>query len=209
MDPVEHCGKPIAVSAATWGRFWRGTSRTRHKFYFLPAGRPLSQPLQDGLISLLLDLHQGWPSPSWCQQLSAIFLIRRYNRFCHQFSLAPFPLNETLLCSFATFLAQEGLRLQTIKCYLSALCHAQISNGFPDPRIGLDHPKLECILRGIKRSQATSSSVPKRTPLPITPDILWVIHSHLPHSPDSTLFGQLAAWGFSAGLVHSPISGGI
>ena len=120
----------------------------------------------------------------------------RYNRFCHQFSLAPFPLNETLLCSFATFLAQEGLRLQTIKCYLSALRHAQIANGFPDPRIGLDHPRLECILRGIKRSQATSSLVPKRTRLPITPDILRLIHCHLPPPPDSHMIWAACCLGF-------------
>ncbi len=107
----------------------------------------------------------------------------RYNRFCHQFSLAPFPPNELMRHCSATFLAQKGLRLQTIKCYLSALRHAQIANGFPDPRIGLDHPRLECILRGIKRSQATSSSVPNCTRLPITPDILRLIHSYLPQTP--------------------------
>ena len=78
----------------------------------------------------------------------------RYLNFCSRFSLAPFPLSETLLCSFATFLAQEGLRYQSIKCYLSALRHAQIASGFPDPRIGSNHPRLEAILRGIKRSQA-------------------------------------------------------
>ena len=128
---------PIVVSAAAWGRFWRGKSvrcysdnmavvyainkrsvrcpmlmhllralffieahfslllRAEHIagvanfaadhlsrdkmhdfFISCPQADPSPSPLQDGLISLLLDLHQGWPSPSWCQQLSAIFLSR-------------------------------------------------------------------------------------------------------------------------------------
>lgn len=56
----------------------------------------------------------------------------RYVKLCSKFSLLPYPLSETLLCSFATFLAQNGLKFQSIKCYLSALRHAQIANGFPD-----------------------------------------------------------------------------
>ena len=118
----------------------------------------------------------------------------RYVEFCHCFSLVPYPLNETLLCSFVTFLDQEGLKHQSIKCYLSALRHAQIANGFPDPRIGLDHPRLEGILRGIKRSQAPSSS--SRTRLPITPEILRLIHSHLPSSPDSCMIWAACCLGF-------------
>lgn len=96
---------------------------------------------------------------------------------------------------FATFLVQEGLKLQTIKCYLSTLRHAQIANGFPDPRIGQDHPRLECILRGIKRSQASSSASP-RSWLPITPDILRLICSHLPASPDSCMIWAACCLGF-------------
>ena len=122
----------------------------------------------------------------------------RYEKFCHQFSLVPYPLSETLLCSFASFLAQDGLKVQSIKCYLSALRYAQIANGFPDPRIGSDHPRLECILRGIKRSQA-SANPPARSRLPITPDILSSIRLHLPHSPDSPMIWAaccLAFFGF-------------
>ena len=119
----------------------------------------------------------------------------RFIKFCHQFSLPPYPLNETLLCSFASFLAEEGLKLQTIKCYLSALRHAQIANGFPDPRIGVDHPRLECILRGIKRSQASAPSQ-SRTRLPITPEILRLIHGHLPPPPDSHMIWAACCLGF-------------
>ena len=108
-----------------------------------------------------------------------------YVEFCHRFSPVPYPLNETLLCSFITFLDQEGLKHQSIKCYLSALRHAQIANGFPDPRIGLDHPQLDYILRGIKRSQASAAS--SHIGLPITPEILRLIYSHLPSSQDSCM----------------------
>ena len=97
------------------------------------------------------------------------------------------------------YLAQEGLELQSIKCYLSALRHAQIANGFPDPQIGLDHSRLECILRGTKRSQASASS--SCTRLPIIPEILRLIHSHIPSSPDSCMIWAACCLGFF-GFLH-------
>ena len=43
----------------------------------------------------------------------------RFCRFCVAFNLGPFPLlSETTLCSLATFLANEGLKYRSIKCYL-------------------------------------------------------------------------------------------
>ena len=51
-----------------------------------------------------------------------------------------------------SYLANEGLAHQTIKSYLSAVCHLQISYGHPDPHIG-DMPRLEQVLKGIKSSQ--------------------------------------------------------
>ena len=52
------------------------------------------------------------------------------------------PLLDTL-CSFATFLAKGTLKYLTIKCYLSALRHAQIAHGFIDPGIVANFPRLE------------------------------------------------------------------
>ena len=119
----------------------------------------------------------------------------RFINFCSRYSITPFPLSETILCSFATFLAEEGLKLQTIKCYLSGLRFAQLANGFPDPQIGLNCPRLECIIRGIKRSQA-EANVASRTRLPITPDILAIIQKSLPFSSDGTMIWAACCLGF-------------
>ena len=57
---------------------------------------------------------------------------------------------------------------QTVKSYLSAVRHLQISQGLGDPNMG-SMPKLEYVVRGLKKEQAGQ---PKRNRLPITPAIL-------------------------------------
>ena len=54
---------------------------------------------------------------------------------------------------FATFLAGEGLKEQTIKTYIAALRYLQITMGLPDPRDASSLPRLQLVLMGIKRSQ--------------------------------------------------------
>ena len=81
------------------------------------------------------------------------------------------PVSEQHLCLFVSFVAKQGLKHQTIKCYLSAVRHLQISNGFKDPFTGEHMPKLDYVLRGIKKHQAEQSS-DERTRLPITPALL-------------------------------------
>ena len=65
------------------------------------------------------------------------------------YHVSPYPMKEDILCTYATYVADQGLRHQTIKCYLSAIRHQQISLGFPDPNIST-MPRLEQLLRGIK-----------------------------------------------------------
>ena len=48
----------------------------REFFVSCPQADPLPSPLPEGLLPLLLNLQQGWPSPSWCQQLSATLRSR-------------------------------------------------------------------------------------------------------------------------------------
>ena len=87
-----------------------------------------------------------------------------------QFSLTPLPLIEHQLCQFVSYLANDGLSHVSIKGYLAALRHLQISNGLPDPAISA-MPKLEGVVKGIKVTQArVTPNMHKR--LPITPDIL-------------------------------------
>ena len=78
------------------------------------------------------------------------------------------------------------MKYRSIKCYLSALRHAQIANGFLDPQFVQSYPRLEYLLRGIRRSQA-ESLVQSCTRLQITPEVLLSIHSHLPSSKDSAM----------------------
>ena len=66
------------------------------------------------------------------------------------------------------FAVNQGLKHQTIKCYLSAVRHLQISCGGGDPRVE-SMPLLELMLRGSRKEQ---SGIPKRTRLLITPSIL-------------------------------------
>lgn len=123
---------------------------------------------------------------------------KRYIDFCIRFSLNPFPVSELSLCSFATFLAEQGLKAQSIKCYLSGVRFLQIAEGFPDPHIGQDQPRLESIIRGIKRTQAEADRNP-RPRLPITPDIMKLILRFLPSSHDGSMIWAaccLAFFGF-------------
>ena len=83
---------------------------------------------------------------------------------------------EPLLCSFVSELANEGLKFQIIKCYLSGLRHLQIAAGLADPFVGNEFVKLHYVLRGIRRWQASQFGArAKPTRLPITPDILRAI----------------------------------
>ncbi len=55
----------------------------------------------------------------------------------------------------------------TVKSYLLAVRHTQISLGLGDPRIG-EMPQLEYTIKGLKKKAAAG----KQTRLPITPPIL-------------------------------------
>lgn len=87
--------------------------------------------------------------------------------FCFNCGFPPLPLSERSVCLFAVFLAQQGLRPQTISSYLSALRHLQIAAGL-DATSRSDWPRLQYVLKGIHRSQ--DASVRRR--LPITANIL-------------------------------------
>lgn len=91
--------------------------------------------------------------------------------------LQPVPASEHQLMLFSAYLAMQGLKWQTIKAYLSAVRHLHLmgapQGGFSD----VARPRLQLLLRGIKRS---TSAIPKRTRLPITPLILQQIWQACP-----------------------------
>ena len=95
---------------------------------------------------------------------------RRFLCFCNQAQLNPLPISETLLCRYVAHLAEEGLTPRTIKAYLSAIRHLQVSMNLSDPKIG-EMPRLEQVLKGAKREFAKKNP-DKRERLPITPELL-------------------------------------
>lgn len=93
---------------------------------------------------------------------------RKYLSFCQKIDTDPLPVTEQKLLLFVAFAVKEGLKQQTIRSYLSAVRHLQVSCGGGDPRAN-DMPQLALALRGAKREQA---GAPKQCRLPITPAIL-------------------------------------
>lgn len=95
----------------------------------------------------------------------------RYLSFCMHASLPALPVSQYVLCSFVAYLADQGLKHRSIKVYLSAVRHLQISAAHPDPFTGKSMPQLEYVLKGIKKREVEKGDN-ARERLPITPDIL-------------------------------------
>ena len=103
---------------------------------------------------------------------------RRFLNFCSLTSLPPVPASEAVLCLYASHLAKEGLRHQSIRTYLSALRHLYISLGHPDPFAHNQFPRLSYVLKGIHRSEGASRPQDRRLPiLPSTLEALWGVWS--------------------------------
>lgn len=95
----------------------------------------------------------------------------------------------------------ERLKHWSIKTYLSAVRHLQIGAGLPDPfGVSVSMPRLECVLKGVKRTQAEDGVV-SRERLPITPHLLlrlrkvWSPEGHL---QDTKLIWAAATFCFFA-----------
>ena len=82
-------------------------------------------------------------------------------RFCHDFALTLFPVNESILCYFVACL---GLSAATIKTYLSGVLQIQIA-------AGQLFPCLRQVTRGVELTRSVRGNQ-MRTQLPITPSIL-------------------------------------
>ena len=73
-----------------------------------------------------------------------------------------------MACLFAAFLAHQGLKPQSISVYLAAIRHLQVSAGL-DPAPRDLWPRLQYVLKGIKRSQVPA---PQQARLPVTIGIM-------------------------------------
>ena len=109
---------------------------------------------------------------------------RRFHNFCTKYNVwNPFPVSESLLCSFVAFLADDGLAPQTCKSYLAAVRNMQLSLGLPDPRDQSSLPVLKRVQAGISRTRMLRGAQ-ARIRLPITINILEKICVHLSSSSD-------------------------
>jgi hypothetical protein len=77
-------------------------------------------------------------------------------------------VTEQVLAAFVAHLYTEKLAANTVKNYLAAVRHAQISLGMGDPQMG-NMPRLEYVVKGLKRRVMPAQN---RQRLPITPEIL-------------------------------------
>ena len=113
---------------------------------------------------------------------------KKYLGFCQQAGLAPLPATEQRLMQFIAYAVNHGLKHQTIKSYISAIRHLQVSCGGGDPKIG-DMPQVSLMLRGVRKEQA---GIPTRPRLPITPAILRKLRQVW--SRDATSWDSIMLW---------------
>ncbi|KAL5477312.1 hypothetical protein EMCRGX_G024096 [Ephydatia muelleri] len=135
--------------------------------------------------------------PPWLEQLGAVTgewtnkTWNRYLTFCSEDHVQPLPTNEETLCKFVAWLFVQGLSHQTMKSYLSAVRHLQITSGVGDP-FASEMPKLQYVLKGarIERSRITPGA--RHIRLPITPDIMLKIKEVL--NWNSAEFDNIMLW---------------
>ena len=79
---------------------------------------------------------------------------RRYFNFCKLVGKKPIPTTECTLTLFVTHLATSNTSLRTIKVYLAAVRHMHVCKGLHKQFNYQVTPRLQLILRGIKKRKA-------------------------------------------------------
>ena len=108
---------------------------------------------------------------------------RCYLSFCTTHNLTPLPVDEPRLLRFVASLFESSLSYQSIRSYLSAVRHL-----LPDPA-QVPYPRLNYALKGIRREGPYR---PKRTRLPITPELLKSIYKMWSREP--LTFDRVMLW---------------
>ena len=133
-------------------------------------------------MEMLLDLWLTWTLPQQISLFGSILYTASPNLPkgpTHQSSISIFPsvystvsispvVPECTACLLAAFMAQQGLKPQTISAYSAAVRHLQVMVSYDQPA-QIVQPCFQCILKRIKCLQ---SIVPSAAHLPITPSSL-------------------------------------
>jgi site-specific recombinase XerC len=91
--------------------------------------------------------------------------IKRFTNFCTKYNIhQPYPVTQSLLCYYISYLANEGLAASSIKVYLAALRHKQIALGLPESAHAT-MPKLKLVSAEQKPQPPRSNNVSRSHPL--------------------------------------------
>ena len=124
--------------------------------------------------------------------------MHHFHKFCTTYNVSsPFPLSEQILCTYASYLADQHLAPQTIKSYLSALRNWQIPLGLPDLREKSSMPMLKRVKAGISRLRLQKGS-PVRIRLTITAELLRRIKGALDTSSN---LAKLVIWAVASTAI--------
>lgn len=129
--------------------------------------------------------------------------LRKFYQFCKQFNIiSPFPVSESLLCYFISYLAfVQHLSPKTIKVYLAGIRHMQVVLGLPEPREFSSLPRLRLVQSGIQRTHSQRMDEAVRVRLPITASILAKMRSYW-FKEDVQLFDNIMLWAAATLCFH-------
>ena len=135
-------------------------------------------------------LHDGLAASSYSRTIYAAGQ-GRYIYFCNTAKVPATPATEYTLILFIIHFASTNISYATIKVYLSAIRHMNVSKGWHNHFNQQLTPRLQLILRGIRKRQP-STRVP-RVRLPITVQILHSTRRLLSQKPKSYVTTMLWA----------------
>jgi len=111
-------------------------------------------------------------------------------KFCQQFDTLPLPTSETTLLLFMAPLTKDSLAQTTIKLYLSAIRHLHTTFSLHSSYAEELTPRLQLVLKGIKKKQLHSKPPKKR--LPITTVVMTCMHNIFARTPDN--YDSIMMW---------------
>ena len=141
------------------------TRNNMYNFFSInPQASHIPTPVGPLLQQLLQTPGPDWTTPSFRQLFLSIIRglapstpklyhvgQQRYIHFCSQHSFTALPSAEFTLLSFASYLAKHNIMHSTIKVYISAIRNLHIMSGQHHHFANQLTPRLEQVLRGIKR----------------------------------------------------------